>query len=51
MTLVAPAGAPSRTADGNTAKAWTKDRQNVIASPGRMSGRMMREKRVRAPAP
>src|SRR5438045_7852118 len=32
-------GAPSSTADGKTEKAWTKQRQKVIASPGARSGR------------
>ena len=39
MTRVGPAGAPSSTADGNTEKACTKDRQKVIARPGSSSGR------------
>ena len=39
MTRVGPAGAPSSTADGKTEKAWTKQRQKVIASPGARSGR------------
>ena len=41
MTRVGPAGAPRRTAEGNTAKSCTKDRQNVIARPGTSSGKMM----------
>ena len=39
ITCVVPAGAPSSTAEGNTAKAWTKLRQKVTARPGTSSGR------------
>ena len=48
MTRVGPAGAPSSTADGNTEKACTKDRQNVIARPGTSSGRKTWRKRCHA---
>ena len=39
MTRVGPAGAPSSTADGKTAKSCTKDRQKVMANPGSSNGR------------
>src|SRR5215468_469955 len=48
MTRVAPAGDPSRTADGNTEKVCTKDRHRLMASPCARSGRMMCQKRARA---
>jgi len=51
MTRVGPAGAPRRTAEGKTEKAWTKDRQKVTARPGIRSGRKIVRKRAEARAP
>src|SRR3974377_407343 len=51
ITRVAPAGAPSSTAEGNTEKVCTKDRQRLIASPCASSGIRMWIKRALAFAP
>ena len=51
MTRVSPAGAPSSTAEGNTEKVCTKDRQRLIASPCASSGIRMCTNRARALAP
>ena len=51
ITRVGPAGAPSKTAEGKTEKACTKDKQMVMASPGINKGKKIWRKRDVARAP
>ena len=51
IVRVAPAGWPTRTADGKTPKFITKTSANAMATPGAMSGHMTRRKIAHGPAP
>src|SRR5437763_4963527 len=51
MTRVVLVGLPTRYADGNTEKASTNVRQNVMARPGASSGKVIRQNRLAGPAP
>ena len=51
MTRVAPAGSPTKTAEGNTANVATNESAAAMATPGIMSGSVILEKRCQAPAP